>query len=50
MRVSKPANFEWDDAKAASNAAKHGVRFEVAVHVFDDPMRVDLADDRKDYG
>jgi uncharacterized DUF497 family protein len=29
--------FEWDDRKAANNLAKHGVPFEYAVRVFDDP-------------
>jgi uncharacterized protein len=29
--------FEWDDAKAQSNLAKHGMRFDVAIRVFDDP-------------
>lgn len=29
--------FEWDDAKAASNVAKHGVSFDEATSVFDDP-------------
>lgn len=29
--------FEWDTAKARSNLAKHGVDFEVAIKVFDDP-------------
>ncbi|MDZ4365379.1 BrnT family toxin [Brevundimonas sp.] len=28
--------FEWDDDKAASNLAKHGVDFDVAVDVFFD--------------
>jgi uncharacterized DUF497 family protein len=32
--------FEWDDAKAKSNLRKHGVSFEDAVTVFDDPMAV----------
>jgi len=27
-------NFEWDDGKAASNLAKHGVRFDYALYVF----------------
>ncbi len=27
-------HFEWDPAKAASNAAKHGVTFEEATEVF----------------
>jgi len=32
------AAFVWDEQKAASNAAKHGVRFEDAAHVFFDPF------------
>ena len=31
--------FEWDEAKAASNLRKHGVSFEDARDVFDDPLR-----------
>jgi uncharacterized DUF497 family protein len=34
--------FDWDDAKAASNFANHGVRFEFAIGAFVDVMRVDL--------
>ena len=30
-------NFEWDDAKAAINYAKHKISFEAAAAVFDDP-------------
>jgi uncharacterized DUF497 family protein len=30
--------FEWDGAKAASNRSKHGVGFEEALTVFDDPL------------
>ncbi|MFZ0773819.1 MAG: BrnT family toxin [Candidatus Sulfotelmatobacter sp.] len=29
--------FEWDVAKARINRRKHGIRFEIARHVFDDP-------------
>lgn len=29
--------FEWDPAKALSNRRKHGVSFEDAMHVFEDP-------------
>ena len=29
--------FEWDDNKAESNGLKHGITFEEAVTVFDDP-------------
>ena len=34
--------FEWDDAKARSNLAKHGVPFVFAARVFLDPRTVDL--------
>ncbi len=30
--------FEWDEKKAATNLAKHGVSFEEAVTVFGDPL------------
>jgi uncharacterized DUF497 family protein len=30
--------FEWEDAKATANRAKHGVTFEEAVTAFDDPF------------
>ncbi|MFN4895457.1 MAG: BrnT family toxin [Pseudomonadota bacterium] len=35
--------FEWDEGKASSNRRKHGVAFDLAVTVFDDPfaLRVD---------
>lgn len=29
--------FEWDPVKARANKRKHGVSFEIARHVFDDP-------------
>jgi uncharacterized DUF497 family protein len=29
--------FEWDEAKNQKNLVKHGIRFETAVLVFDDP-------------
>lgn len=41
--------FEWDADKAESNAKKHGIRFEVATAVFDDPDRITVIDDRFDY-
>lgn len=37
--------FEWDDAKAAANHAKHGVTFEAARDVFKDPFALEWADD-----
>jgi uncharacterized DUF497 family protein len=36
--------FEWDEDKAALNAAKHGVTFEEACEVFDDPHEVEFFD------
>jgi len=30
--------FEWNDAKAAANRRKHGVSFDEATTVFDDPL------------
>ena len=43
-------NFEWDDRKAASNFAKHGVTFEMAREVFRDAFAIEHYDDRQDYG
>ena len=40
MRV----DFDWDPAKAASNAAKHGVTFEAAMAVFGDPLARSIPD------
>jgi uncharacterized protein len=42
--------FQWDDAKAAQNYAKHGVSFEAAKAVFKDPFAIEYLDDREDYG
>ena len=36
--------FEWDENKAAVNLSKHGLSFEEARTVFDDPLYVDLYD------
>jgi uncharacterized protein len=36
--------FEWDENKAAKNLSKHGVSFEEAKTVFDDPLYVDFYD------
>lgn len=37
-------DFEWDDAKAAANAKKHGITFEEASTVFDDADALDAPD------
>lgn len=39
-------NFDWDESKAESNLRKHGVSFEEAATVFDDPLAGLLADER----
>ena len=36
--------FEWDQVKAVSNLARHGVSFEEAMTVFRDPLSVAGAD------
>ena len=42
--------FQWDDAKAARNYAKHGVTFEAARSVFEDVFAIEQIDDRQNYG
>jgi uncharacterized DUF497 family protein len=37
--------FEWDPRKAAANRTKHGVSFDEASTVFDDPLAVTFEDD-----
>jgi uncharacterized DUF497 family protein len=37
-------DFEWDDAKAASNLLKHGVSFEEAITAFEDPRHLIVGD------
>jgi uncharacterized DUF497 family protein len=32
--------FSWDQAKNRSNQKKHGVSFEAAIFVFDDPFQI----------
>jgi uncharacterized protein len=43
-------DFEWDEAKATENYAKHGVSFELATKVFKGPFAIERLDDREDYG
>lgn len=42
--------FDWDLAKARSNLAKHGVRFEDAMGVFADPLALSRLDDHPGAG
>jgi len=41
--------FQWDATKAAENYAKHGVTFEAARDVFEDPFALDWFDESEAY-
>jgi uncharacterized DUF497 family protein len=34
--------FEWDEAKNLANQRKHGISFEQAIEVFDDPLYLQI--------
>jgi uncharacterized DUF497 family protein len=38
-------HFEWDTAKAISNLKKHGISFESATSVFNDPFMLSIIDE-----
>lgn len=38
-------DFSWDDRKARTNLAKHGVSFRLASSVFGDPLSVTIFDE-----
>lgn len=38
-------HFDWDPAKAAGNRRKHGVGFELAATVFQDPLALSCFDE-----
>jgi uncharacterized DUF497 family protein len=42
-------NFEWDQNKGDSNLSKHGVSFDEATTVFDDPLYLDFFDPDHSY-
>lgn len=42
--------FEWDEEKAKSNRRKHGVSFEEAKTVFDDPLAAIFDDEQHSSG
>jgi hypothetical protein len=42
--------FEWHAAKAEANLRRHGVSFDLAKTVFNDPFAIERLDDREDYG
>lgn len=42
--ITRSMIYEWDRNKAASNLSKHGVSFEEAKTVFNDPLYADFYD------
>ncbi len=36
--------FEWDEEKNRLNKIKHGIDFNIAIHVFDDENRIEIYD------
>ena len=42
--MKRQFQFEWDEIKAAANLRKHGVSFELACTVFNDPRLLTAAD------
>ena len=41
---------EWDETKAAANFGKHGISFTAAARALEDPRKIEILDDRFDYG
>lgn len=53
VRVSgsvEHVEYEWDEAKAAANLAKHGISFTAAARSLEDPRKIEILDDRFEYG
>ena len=42
--TNEAMQFDWDDEKNEANQAKHGVSFELASYVFDDPLQRSVLD------
>ena len=41
--------FEWDPEKSKTNQRKHGISFEEAREIFDDPLHIAILDQRFSY-
>lgn len=48
--MSRPLDFDWDEAKAESNFRKHGISFRTASGIFADPDHVVIDTARKEDG
>ena len=46
MVYTEYTGFAWDPHKARSNLAKHGIPFDLAITVFDDPFALVAPDER----
>lgn len=42
--------YEWDETKAVANLAKHGIDFTSSARALEDPRKIEMLDDRFDYG
>ena len=42
--IGRQFEFEWDEAKATTNLRKHGISFELASTIFNDPALLTIAD------
>lgn len=42
--------LEWDEAKRLSNLIKHKIDFEGLASIFTNPRRVEVPDERREYG
>jgi len=41
--------FEWDANKNFTNLKKHGIGFDEAIEIFDDPLHVSILDEKYSY-
>jgi len=41
--------FEWDQKKNIANQKKHGISFDEAIEIFDDPLHVSILDKKYSY-
>lgn len=41
--------FEWDQNKNIANQKKHGISFDEAIEIFDDPLHVSILDEKYSY-
>ena len=49
MAVKLIMRFEWDQNKNLENQKKHGISFDEAKEIFDDPLHISILDSRYTY-